>query len=85
MLRAVGNEKHHAHELIEQLPPHQLSAVVGLLEAIIDPVSRKLAAAPMDDEPETEDERLLWSSPKDGCASTAAKASRMSKCYRTSI
>jgi len=58
MLRAVGNEKHHAHELIEQLPPHQLSAVVGLLEAIIDPVSRKLAAAPMDDEPETEDERL---------------------------
>jgi hypothetical protein len=51
------NEKQHAHELIEQLPPHQLSAVVGLLEAITDPVSRKLAEAPTDDEPETEDER----------------------------
>ena len=53
----MANEKQHAHELIEQLPPHQLSAVVGLLEAIIDPVSRKLAAAPIDDEPETEEER----------------------------
>jgi hypothetical protein len=56
MANDLGNEKQHAHELIEQLPPHQLSAVVGLLEAIIDPVSRKLAAAPIDDEPETEEE-----------------------------
>jgi hypothetical protein len=31
--------------------------VVGLLEAIIDPISRKLAAAAIDDEPETEEER----------------------------
>ena len=53
----MANEKQHAHELIEQLPPHQLAAVVGLLEAIIDPVSRKLAAAQTDDEPETEEER----------------------------
>ncbi len=52
----MANEKQHAHELIEQLPPHQLSAVVGLLESMIDPVSRKLAAAPIDDEPETEEE-----------------------------
>ena len=51
------DEKQHAHELIEQLPSHQLSAVVGLLEAILDPVSPKLAAAPIDDEPETEEER----------------------------
>ena len=57
MANALGNEKQHAHELIEQLPPHQLSAVVGLLEAMIDLVARKLAAAPIDDEPETEEER----------------------------
>ena len=49
-------EKEHAHELIDQLPSQQLSAVVGLLEAMLDPVSRKLAAAPIDDEPETEEE-----------------------------
>jgi len=53
----MANDKQHAHDLIEQLPPHQLSAVVGLLEAIIDPVSRKLAAAPIDEEPETDEER----------------------------
>jgi hypothetical protein len=53
----MANEKQHAHELIEQLPPRQLSALVGLLEAMIDPVARKLAAAPIDDEPETEEER----------------------------
>ena len=57
MASDLGNEKRHAHELIDQLPPHQLSAVVGLLEAMIDPIARKLAAAPIDDEPETEEER----------------------------
>ena len=53
----MGTEKQHAHDLVEQLPPHQLSAVVGLLEAMIDPVAHKLAAAPIDDEIETEGER----------------------------
>lgn len=53
----MANQKQHAHELIERLPPHQLSAVVALLEAMLDPVARKLAAAPIDDEPETEEER----------------------------
>lgn len=57
MARDLTHERQEAHALIEQLPPHQLSAVVGLLEAIIDPVARKLAAAPVDDEPETEGER----------------------------
>jgi hypothetical protein len=49
----MATEKQHAHELIEQLPPSQLSALVGLLETMVDPVSRKLAAAPVDDEPES--------------------------------
>jgi hypothetical protein len=53
----MPNDKQHAHDLIEQLPRRQLSAVVGLLEAMLDPISRKLAAAPIDDEPETEEER----------------------------
>jgi hypothetical protein len=57
MANDPGNDKQHAHERIGQLPAHQLSTVVGLLEAMIDPVTRKLAAAPIDDEPETEAER----------------------------
>jgi len=52
--------KEHAHELIDQLPPTQLSAVVGLLEAMLDPVARAIANAPLDDEPlSTEDEKAL--------------------------
>ena len=57
MAHDSANEKRQAHDLIERLTPSQVSAVVGLLEAILDPVSRKLAAAPLDDEPETEEER----------------------------
>jgi hypothetical protein len=54
------NEKQQAHELIERLPPTQLSAVVNLLEAMLDPVSRAIAHAPIDDEPVTaEDEKAL--------------------------
>jgi len=52
-----NKKKRHAHELIEQLSEGQVSAVVGLLEAMLDPVSRAIANAPLDDEPETEQER----------------------------
>jgi hypothetical protein len=57
MASGSGNEKHQAHELIERLAPSQVSAVVGLLEAMLNPVSRAIANAPVDDEPETEQER----------------------------
>lgn len=33
----MANEKQHAHELIEQLPPDQLAAVVHLLETMVSP------------------------------------------------
>ena len=56
----MANSKQHAYELIDQLPPSQLSAVVGLLEAMLDPVSRAIANAPIDDEPlSAEDEKAL--------------------------
>jgi hypothetical protein len=47
----------HVHALIDQLPPGQLSAVETLLESMLDPLSRKLALAPVDDEPFTDQER----------------------------
>jgi len=52
----MADTKEHAHELIDRLPLTQLSAVVGLLEAMLDPVSRSLANAPLDDEPVSEEE-----------------------------
>ena len=57
MAQASGNDKQQAHELIERLAPSQLSAVVGLLQAMLDPVARAIANAPVDDEPVTEEER----------------------------
>jgi hypothetical protein len=53
----VAADKQHAHELIEQLPPSQVPAAIGMLKSLLDPVSRVIANAPVDDEPETEDER----------------------------
>jgi hypothetical protein len=35
----MADAKKHAYELIDRLPPTQLSAVVILLEAMLDPVS----------------------------------------------
>jgi hypothetical protein len=54
---STSDAKEHARELIERLSADQLTAVVGLLEAMLDPVSRAIALAPLDDEPETEQER----------------------------
>jgi hypothetical protein len=46
--------------LIEKLAPRQASAVAGLLEMMLDPVSRAIANAPMDDEPlDSEEEKAL--------------------------
>jgi len=53
----MSNPKEHAHELIERLPLSQLAAVVGLLEAMLDPVARAIAQAPVDDEPVTAEEQ----------------------------
>jgi hypothetical protein len=53
---AYDQTKEKAHELIERIAPSQLSAVVGLLETMLDPVSRAIANAPIDDEPESEAE-----------------------------
>jgi hypothetical protein len=47
------DEKQQAHELIDQLAPNQVSALVNLLEAMLDPVSRAIANAPVDEEPLT--------------------------------
>ena len=46
----MADTKEHAHELIEQLAPSQLSAVVGLLEVMIDPVGSSVAGASVEDE-----------------------------------
>ena len=56
----MAADKQHAHELIDRLAPSQVSAVVGMLEAMLDPVARAVANAPLDDEELTAaDEKAL--------------------------
>jgi hypothetical protein len=45
--------RHHVHALIDQLPPTQLAALETILQSMVDPLARKLALAPTDDEPFT--------------------------------
>ena len=53
----MAADKQHAHKLIESLAPSQIPAAIGMLERLLDPVSRAIANAPIDDEPESEQER----------------------------
>jgi hypothetical protein len=56
MASAATNARQQAVELINRLSTGQVFAVVGLLEAMLDPVSIALANAPYDDEPVSEEE-----------------------------
>jgi hypothetical protein len=49
----MADTREHVHELIDRLPPAQLSAVAGLLEAILSPAR----GAAIDDEPVTEEDQ----------------------------
>jgi len=62
----LTQQRHHAHAFLDRLPADQLAAVCGLLESMLSPLDRKLALAPIDDEPLT---------PEDAAAVRAAIAS----------
>jgi len=49
----LSHERQRAHAFLDRLPEEQLSAVSGLLESMLSPLDRKLALAPIDDEPLT--------------------------------
>lgn len=64
----MSEDRQHAHELIDSLPEAQLSALVGLLETIVDPVNAALRNAPVDDEPETEQDEDAAAEVREGYA-----------------
>lgn len=71
----MSDTREHVHELIDRLPPTQLTALAGLLEAMLDPVSHAIANAPADDEPVTgEDLRRLREGQAPGLRNAAARA-----------
>jgi hypothetical protein len=56
MASDLTHEKQQLHELVDRLVPRQVLAVRGLLQVMLDPVSRAIANAPVDDEPLTVEE-----------------------------
>ena len=65
--------REQAHQLIDRLPETQVSAMVGLLETIVDPVAAALRHAPIDDEPETGDEKQSVAEARDWLARRGGK------------
>ena len=53
----MNADREHAQQLLNYLAPDQVAAVVHVMEVMLDPLSRKLANAPLDDEPFTEEDR----------------------------
>jgi hypothetical protein len=52
----VNQERQQAHALLDMLPQEKLTAVRSLLEVMVEPLSRSLASAPVEEEeitPET--------------------------------
>jgi ethanolamine utilization microcompartment shell protein EutL len=52
----LTQERQQAHALLDMLPENKLNAVRSLLEVMVEPLSRSLASAPVDEEevtPET--------------------------------
>ena len=53
----MSDAREDAHHLIDRLTETQLAALVGLLSPVVDPVTTALRNAPIDDEPETDEEK----------------------------
>jgi hypothetical protein len=56
MASAAIDVKRQAYALIDRMATSQVSAVVSLLETMLDPVSRSIANAPIEDEEISEEE-----------------------------
>lgn len=69
----MTDARQHAHQLIDRLPETQVTALVGLLEVITDPVAAALCNAPLDDEPETEEEKQAVAEARDWFARRGGK------------
>ena len=69
----MNDTRRHAHQLIDRLPEMQLSGLVQFLETIVDPVAAALQNAPIDDEPETESEKLAVDEARDWLKNNGGK------------
>jgi hypothetical protein len=69
----MTDTRERAHQLIDRLPETQLSGLVQFLETIVDPVATALRNAPLDDEPETEEDKLAATEARDWLRNNGGK------------
>lgn len=50
-------DRHELHVLLDRIPEDEVPTVRKFLRALADPAELAILAAPLDDEPESEDER----------------------------
>ena len=50
-------DRHELHTLLDHIPDSDVPSVRKILRALADPVELAILTAPLDDEPETEEER----------------------------
>src|ERR1035437_9175174 len=58
-------DRHELHTLVDHIPESDVPAARKVLRALADPVELAIVAAPVDDEPETEEERASVASSPD--------------------
>ena len=52
----IDQERRHTHELVDLLPDDKLGAVRNLLQVMVEPLTRALIDAPLEDEKITDEE-----------------------------
>jgi hypothetical protein len=65
MASATIDPRQQAHSLIDRMATSQVSAFVGLMETMLDPVALAIANAPYDDEEISEEETLAVAASKE--------------------
>jgi len=50
--------RHELHSLLDHIPENDVPTARKFLRSLVDPVELPLLAAPLDDEPESEEERI---------------------------
>jgi hypothetical protein len=55
-------DRHELHTLVDHIPESDVPSARKLLCALADPVERAILNAPLDDEPETEEQRSVVAS-----------------------
>ena len=61
----MNADREHAQQLLNHLAPDQVAAVEHVMEVMLDPLSRKLANAPLEDEEISEEEERAVASSKE--------------------